>query len=467
MNRLKEVKDAELIAVPIAPVALFHPFQKEAKMKQPSRPLALLVVLVVLVSSVTACGGSTPIAAVNPDQLTDTGTVFVMGAFRGEEETAFGAVIAAFEAANPDINVVYAGSAEFETLINVRVEAGDPPDVAAIPQPGLMKKFAADGKIVPLWPEVVAMVDKNYSPAWKDLGSYKGTPYGVYHRVNAKGWVWYNKPAFEAAGYKVPATWEELQALTQQMAASGVTPWCVGIESGSATGWVGTDWIENIMLRTQSVETYDKWISHDLKFDSPEVRNAWEIMDKIWLDPTMVYGGAPTIATTEFKASAAMLFDSPPKCWLHMQGSFVTGFFPDAVRADMDNQVGVFMLPPIDPSLPTALEVGGDQYIVFTGHERPEVKKFVEFLTTAASVTPWAKQGSSLFPHKDQDLSVYPTLIDQTMARAILTAQAARFDASDSMLSAGNLAFWKGVTDYVAGKSIDDVLKEIDAGFGQ
>lgn len=400
-------------------------------------------------------------AAMEPGE--DTGEIFILGAFRGEEEAAFQAVIDVFEAENPDINVLYSGTAEFETLINVRVEAGDPPDIAAIPQPGLVAKFAQDGAIVPLWDEVLADIDANYSPAWKDLASVDGTPYGVFHRVNAKGWIWYNKPEFEAAGYEVPETWDDLMALTEEMKSSGTAPWCIGIESGAATGWVGTDWLENIMLRTQPVEVYDAWVSHDLLFDSPEVLNAWQIMDSIWMDEGAVYGGAPYIGTTGFKEAANELFADPPNCWLHMQGSFVTGFFSEEVQADLDNQLGVFVMPPIDESLPTTLEVGGDQYVVFTGHEREEVKRFAEFLTTGASADPWIAMGGSLFPHKDQDLGLYPTAIERAMAEAILTAEAARFDGSDAMPSALNTAFWKGVTDYVAGKTIEEVLQEIDA----
>ncbi|MBN1484010.1 MAG: carbohydrate ABC transporter substrate-binding protein [Chloroflexia bacterium] len=422
-----------------------------------------LSVLLVASMMLAACGATETSEPTPAGPAQDTGTIFVMGPFRGEEEAAFQQVIAVFEAENPDIDVIYAGTAEFETLINVRVEAGDPPDIAAIPQPGLMMKFAEKGQIVPLWDEIIALYDHNYSPAWKELGSYKGVPYGLFHRVNAKGWIWYNKPAFESAGYTVPATWDDLMALSGKIAAAGTPPWCIGIESGAATGWVGTDWMENLMLRTQPVEKYDQWISHELKFDSPEVKGAWEVMDSIWMDDTMVYGGPATIATTDFKIPPTWLFDDPPKCWLHLQGSFVTNFFPEDVQADLDNQVGVFMMPPIDPSLPTTLEVGGDQYVMF--QDRPEVRKFMEFLTTGASADPWIAQGGALFPHQDQDLSLYPTDIERTMAKAILTAEAARFDASDSMASAGNLAFWKGITEYVGGKSIDAVLQGIDAAF--
>lgn len=394
----------------------------------------------------------------------DTGKIFILGPFRAEEETAFNNVIKVFEEQNPNIDVIYSGTAEFETLITVRVEAGDPPDIAAFPQPGAVAKLAREGRLVPLWDEALAVYDKQYTPAWKELSSVDGTPYGMFHRVNAKGWIWYNKPAFEKAGFKVPTTWDELTALTEEMKKTGIAPWCDGIGSGAATGWKGTDWIENLMLRTQPVEVYDKWVAHEIKFDSSEVRKAWEILDGIWMDPDAVYGGAQTIALTDFKEPPKWLFGDSPKCWLHMQGSFVTNFFPTDVQADLDNQVGVFMMPPIDESLPFTLEVGGDQYVVFKGKDRPEVRKFIEFLGTPNSAKPWAEQGGSLFPHVNQDLSWYPTELERTMAEAITKATAARFDGSDMMASELNLAFWKGVTDWVSGaRTLDEVLADIDA----
>jgi alpha-glucoside transport system substrate-binding protein len=149
---------------------------------------------------------------------------------------------------------------------------------------------------------------------------------------------------------------------------------------------------------------------------------------------------------------------------MHMQGSFVTNFFPEDVQADLDNQVGVFMMPPINEDLPFTMEVGGDQFVVFKGKDRPEVRQFIEFLGTPASVTPWAEQGGSLFPHINQDLSAYPTGLERTMAEAITTAEAARFDGSDNMASELNLAFWKGITDWVSGsRTLDEALSDIDA----
>jgi len=425
----------------------------------------LFTLLLVASFVFAACQQAAPAEEEGPAEPgADTGRVFIMGAFRGSEENAFLSVVDAFEAANPDIDVIYSGSAEFETLITVRVEAGDAPDISAFPQPGAVAKFANDGELVPLWDEALAIYDANFQPGWKDLGSVDGTPYGMFHRVNAKGWIWYNKPAFEAAGYTVPTTWDELMALTDQMKASGIAPWCDAIGSGTATGWKGTDWIENLLLRTQPVDVYDKWVAHEVKFDSPEVRNAFELLDGIWLQEGSTYGGAAYIASTDFKEPPKGLFTDPQQCWLHMQGSFVTDFFQTEVQDDLDNLVGVFIMPPIDESLPFTLEVGGDQYVVFKGNDRPEVRKFIEFLGTPESVKPWAEQGGSLFPHTTQDFSWYPTKLEQTMAQAITGAESARFDGSDAMVSELNLAFWKGVTDWVSGnRTLDEALQDIDS----
>jgi alpha-glucoside transport system substrate-binding protein len=397
--------------------------------------------------------------------LEDTGQIFILGAFRGAEENAFLSVIDAFEAQYPDIDVIYSGTAEFETLINIRVEAGDAPDVAAFPQPGAVANLVDKGELVPLWDEALAIYDENFQPAWKDLGSVDGVPYGMFHRVNAKGWVWYNKPAWEEAGWEVPTTWDDMMALADEMmATTDIAPFCDGIGSGAATGWKGTDWVENIMLRTVPVEVYDDWVTGEVPFTDDRVKNAFSMLEDIWFPDGMTYGGPQYIAATPFQDPAQGLHSDPPQCWMHMQGSFVTDFFTTDVQADLDNQVGVFILPPIDDSLPFTLEVGGDQYVVFKGHEREEVKRFIEFLGTVESVQPWAELGGSLFPHLGQDFSWYPTQLEQTMAEAITTAEAARFDGSDAMTEARNKAFWAGITDWVSGTStLDEALGEIEA----
>jgi alpha-glucoside transport system substrate-binding protein len=424
-------------------------------------------------------GGEPEAAATEPDQQEPTesepeaapgeqaATVEVMAGYGGEDAAGFEAVIAAFEEAHPDIDVVYVGTPDgFEPVLTTRVEAGDPPDVALIAQPGLLGYFAEIGAVTPLWDEARGQVEAHYAPSWIDMASVGGDPYGVFYRVDAKGFVWYNRPNFEEMGYPIPGTWDELLELQQVMAGDGHTPWCIGIESGDATGWVGTDWIETMMLRTFPAEVYDAWTATDLPFTSDEVLTAWDLVSTIWRDPALVYGGPDAIPATHFADSPLGLFTDPPGCWFHMQGSFIRYFFPEDVQADLDGRVGVFQMPRVDPDLPPALEVAGDMAVVFADHDRPEVRAFVEFLATPEAVEPWARRGGALFPHRGQDVGWYPTEVERVMVETIQQAEVVRLDASDQMPPACNRAFWEGVTAYAGGASIPDAASSIDAACG-
>lgn len=395
------------------------------------------------------------------------GTVVTMsGPFTDEDAVKFNAAVEAFEAAT-GIDIQYEGTKEFETTISVRVDGGDAPDIADFPQPGLLANFVADGKVIDVSTFLSAEgLQKNYNQSWLDMAMMPGpdgTPVmaGVWHRVNGKSLVWYPKDDFEAAGYEIPTTWEELMALTEQIASDGDAPWCIGIESGTATGWPATDWLEEIMLRTTSLENYDKWVAGELPFNSPEVKKAVEVMGEIWLNDEYVYGGRASIVSTSFGDAPAPMFENPPKCWLHKQGNFITSFFPEGAEAGVD--YGFFYLPGIDPAYGDPVLVAGDIMAMF--NDRPEVRAVMELFTTGAGVEGWVRAGGAISPHYDSSLDWYSNDIDRGVAEIILNADSVRFDGSDLMPGeVGAGSFWKGMTDYVSGSvELDTALTEIDA----
>jgi len=417
------------------------------------KKVLLMLLVVLLVSPAIFAGGQAE------NEADSAKVVSVFGAFVDEEARRFEEAIKPFEE-RTGIDVIYEGSSEFETLISVRVEGGNPPDIAGLPQPGLMNRFAAQGKLVPMWPSLEKAVDTNYAPVWKSLGSFEGKPYGVFHRVNAKSFVWYPKKAWDKAGYTVPTTWDEMKVLMDKMVMNGHTPWSVGIESGGATGWVGTDWIEDIMLRTAGPDVYDKWVSNEIPFSDPAVKNAFNVLGEIWNNPKYVYGGTNTILTTSFGDAQAPLFTDPPKAMMHRQGNFITGFFPDSVQADLEAEVGVFPLPSINPEYGIPVLGGGDQFVVF--NDRPEIREFMEFLATWESGELWAASGGALFPYLNQDLDAYPNAIERSLAKSLVNAKVFRFDASDLMPGqVGAGTFWTGIVDWLTGKSLDSVLSDV------
>ncbi|HKP55019.1 MAG TPA: ABC transporter substrate-binding protein [Chloroflexia bacterium] len=397
--------------------------------------------------------------------------VTMYGPFGDEDEIKFNNSLKEFEAAT-GIDIQYEGSKEFETTINVRVQGGSPPDIADFPQPGLMASVAKSGKVMDASKYINAdWLKKNYNQSFIDIATVdngSGTKIlgGVFQRVNGKSLVWYPKKAWDAAGYTVPQTWDEMKTLMDKIVADGDTPWCIGIESGTATGWPATDWVEDIMLRTTSLENYDKWTKNELPFTSPEVKHAVEVMSEIWLNDKYVYGGTKQIVSTAFGTAPAPMFQDPPKCYLHRQGNFITSFFEQAkpgVKGGEDYDF--FYLPPIDSQYGKPFLFAGDVMSAFS--DRPEVRAVMEWFTTFDGVKGWVTAGGALSPHNDSDPAAYTSAVDARVADLLRSATSLRFDGSDLMPGAvGANSFWKGMTNYVSGAAtLDQALQEIQAGW--
>lgn len=427
----------------------------------------------LLIASFAFAGGGTDEPAVEDktepaavESKPFAGKVVTMtGPFVDNDAAKFDASVKAFEE-KTGIDIQYTGSKEFEASIGIAIEGGNAPDIVDFPQPGLLANFARKGYIVDL-NKVLDMtkVKANYIQSWLDMATMDSPNgaimAGVWGRVNGKSLVWYNKKAFDEAGYKVPKTWDELVTLQNTILADGDSPWAVGIESGAATGWAATDWVEEMMLRTTSPENYDRWVNGELKFNSPEVKKAVKAMTDIWFADGMVYGGRKSIATTSFGDAPKVMFENPPKAWLHKQGNFITTFFPENVKAGVDYDF--FYLPSVDAAYGRPVLVAGDIYAMI--NDRPEVREVMQFFASGASVEGWVKAGGAISPHKDSNLNWYTNDVDRKVAEVIQNATSVRFDGSDLMPGqVGAGSFWKEMTAYVSGsKTLDEALDAIDA----
>ncbi|MBC7228410.1 MAG: carbohydrate ABC transporter substrate-binding protein [Thermoflexales bacterium] len=387
------------------------------------------------------------------------GTITVLGVWGGDERVAFQDAVAPFSQ-QTGIGVAFEGTRDLAAVLTTRVEAGNPPDIAILPNPGQLYELAAAGHLVPLDSFMdVNQIVADYGQSWVDLGSYEGHLYGIFYKVAIKSLVWYNPKAFQEKGYQVPTTWDELVALSDRIVADGGTPWCIGLESGAASGWPGTDWIEDIMLRTAGPEVYDKWVNHEIPWTDPAVKRAWELFGQIARNEKYVWGGTTGVLSTNFGDSPRPLFDTPPGCYMHRQASFITGFFPQGLKAGED--YNFFPLPAIDPQWGVPALIAGDVIVMF--NDTPEVRQFVQYLAGPEPQQIWASKGGFISANKKVSLDAYPDDLTRNMAKAIVEAKVARFDGSDLMPAAvGAGSFWTGVMDYVGGKDLDAVLQAIE-----
>lgn len=372
--------------------------------------------------------------------------------------------------------VNYEGSREFENQLPVRVAAGNAPDVAYLPQPGLLQSIVTSypDAVVAVGERATANVDQYYNPIWKRYGTVNDTYYAVPVGANAKSFVWYSPKAFAEKGYEVPKTWQELMDLTAKIAADNPTgstrPWCAGFESGGATGWPATDWVEDMMLRVGTPEQYDQWVTHEIPFNSAVVVEAIDQAGAILKNGAYVnggLGGVSTIATTPFTDAGFPILEGT--CFMHRQASFYQANWQEAdpnVSVAEDGDVWAFPLPAkTADSVP--MLVGGEFALAF--RDAPEVAALQAYLTSPewsnakAKATP---NGGWLSANSGLDPANLAMPVDR-MSYQLITAEGAvlRFDASDMMPSpVGAGSFWKEMTDWVAlDKSTQDVANAIEA----
>lgn len=392
-------------------------------------------------------------------------TVTVFGPWLTEDKELVESVIAYFEAATGAV-VKYSGSDSFEQQIAIDVQAGSAPNIAIFPQPGLAADLASKGFLTPLEPSMADWINDNYAAgsSWVDLGTFTGKDgkealYGFFYKVDLKSLVWYVPENFEDAGYEVPETMEELKALTDQIVKDGETPWCVGLGSGGATGWPATDWVEDMMLRTQSPADYDKWVSNELKFNDAKVVGAIEEFGWFVRNDPYVDGGARAVAATDFRDSPKGLFTSPAKCYMHRQASFIPSFFPEGTELGADADFFYF---PAYESKDLGKPVLGAGTMWSITKDSKAARAFMEFLQSPIAHEIWMAQSGFLTPHKGANVDAYGNDTLKKQGEILLQATTFRFDGSDLMpgkIGAG--AFWTGMVDYSGGKSAQDVANDI------
>ena len=390
-------------------------------------------------------------------------TITITCPWTGAEEGMFKKVVANFEKKTGAV-VKHSCSQSSEQQIVIDIKAGSPTNISTFPQPGLAANMAAIGGLVPLGDKVRDQVKKEFAAgdSWADLGTYankegKKDFYGIFFNVNLKSLVWYIPENFKEKGYKVPKTMEELQELTKKIAATGEKPWCIGLGSDAATGWPATDWVEDMMLRTQAPDVYDGWVANTVKFNDPRVIEAIEAYGWFAKNDAYVDGGSKAVATVTFKDSPKGMFGSPPKCYMHRQASFIPAFFPEGKQEEAD-----FFYFPSFASKNLGNPVLGGGTIMTITKDSKGARAWMEYMMHPEASEIWMAEGGFLTPLKSVNLDKYKTKQLRKQGEIFLNATTFRFDGSDLMPGAvGAGSFWKGMVDYSGGKSAKEVADEI------
>jgi len=406
-------------------------------------------------SSPTA-SSSAPAPAVDELPAGD-GKVSIYGGYGEAQGAAFQQALTEFGEAN-GIEITFTQLAAYDTDILVAIESGQEPDIGMWPQPGGLKNLVE--YLVPL--NTVFDTSAPLStlvPGWESLAVVDGELYGLPVSANQKSLVFYNPAAFAAAGLTVPASEAELKAVEAKIVSENLGyPWCAGIESGGATGWAFTDWMEQYVLALHGSEVYAQWITGEVSFAGPEISAAADLVAARLLAAGQVNGGGVSMATDPF-GNTAPLFETGGKaagqCFMLRQGSFITSFMPEDVQAEIAagdyTRLDVFPVPAPEGGQ-SAVIGGGDLFAVFDGHVDQDVAKVAAFLASP-DVLKYQVATGDLSPHKTFDSSLYPNALSKKIGEALAAAEVFGFDGSDQMPAEVNGEFWAAGTDFVAGRA--------------
>ncbi|HSP08295.1 MAG TPA: ABC transporter substrate-binding protein [Candidatus Dormibacteraeota bacterium] len=415
-----------------------------------------LILPLIAVLTAVGCGTSSTQSA---------GTVKVVAQWSGQEQANFMAVLKPFEDST-GIKVSYESTRDEDAILTSRVAAGNPPDLAAAPSPQLLTNFAKQGKVIAL-NDIVDMnaLQKTTAKSWITLGEpmNDGKLYQIFSWAAVKGLIWYSPKNFQAKSYTVPKTWADLVALQSQIKGSGTTPWCLTVESGAATGWMASDWLKEIVLSQAGPDVYDKWVAGTQKWSSPEIKQAFETFGQV-LGPNggNVYGGPKYILATNFGDVGTPMFQSPPKCYMLNQASFITTFFTSAsptLQAGTD--FNFFPMPDITSQFAGAHVVAGDAWSMFK--DTPQARQLIKYLTTADAQAIWVKAGGKLAVNKDVPLSDYPDPLSKESAQIVVTTAIAKYDATDNMPADMKSAAWADLVKFIQNQGqLDSLLADLD-----
>jgi alpha-glucoside transport system substrate-binding protein len=388
-----------------------------------------------------------------------SGDISIMAIWGGTEQESFQAVIDGFTELYPNVSVNYtSGGDNLAPLLSTAVEGGNPPDIAAIGQPGLMADFAGQGAIEPIDDLRDAIVE-NFGESVADVGAVDGTQYGILFKGSNKSTIWYNVADFEEAGVEPPEDWDGLNEARDTLEAAGITPYSVGVD----VGWPMTDLFENIYIRSAGPEMYDQLARHEIPWTDQSVKDALTIMQDVVGSSDNMAGGTETALQTEMPDSVAKVFTDSPEAAMVIIGDFA----PGVVETTLEPETGynVFTFPAIEGS-PPAVVGGGDLFVKFASN--PAADAFMEYLTTPEAAELWAERGGFSSPNKDVDTSVYPDEISRATASGLAEAEVFRFDLSDLQPAAfggtPGQGLFKAFTDFVANPDdIDGLTEQMEA----
>ncbi len=390
------------------------------------------------------------------------GPLDVLAVWSGEEQTAFQAVVAPFEQQS-GIKVNVEATRNLTAALTMRTRGNNPPDVAVIPNPPQLRQLASQNLLTPLDAFLdMKQMHRDYSNDWLDLASYRGHLYALIYKASNKGTIWYNPTHFQAQGYALPTTWDELLALSAAIAQSGQYPWAMGVENATASGWPAADWVAEIYLRQFGPELYDQWVTHQIPWTHSSIKQAFQMFGQIVGGTHYIAGAPQAVLDTSFDVACYEPFSTPPQAYMDYLGDFAVGFITtEFPHAQPGTDFDFFPFPTLDVHYASAVTGGADLVVAMRDNEA--VQAFMTYLSRASTQAIWVKRGGATSVNRGVNLAHYPNKVARASAHMLVDATTFRFGAGDLMPFTLQKVFWQQIQNFILNQDqLENILQTLE-----
>lgn len=402
-----------------------------------------------------ACGNSSSAGG-------NVSSVSLVTTWGGEEQASFKAVVAPWTQ-KTGIQVKIEATRDLDALLTTRIRGKNPPDLAILPNPGKMQQLVQQRALIPIDQYLdMNKLKQDYTQSWIDLGTVNGKLYAIFYKAANKGTVWYSPSQFQSNNYTIPATFDDMLNLSNQIVSGGKFPWSMGVESGAASGWPAADWVAQIYLEQNGPDMYDKWVAHQIPWTDASIRTAMDTFGKIAHGKNYIQGAPQSILATGFQDATYAPFKTPPTAYMYYLGDFAAGFittqFP---KLQPGTGFDFFAFPSFNPTYAGAVTGGAD--VVVALKDNNGVKQLIQYLETADAQAIWVKRGGFTSPNKNVPISDYPNAVAKKSAQQLVAAPTFRYGAGDLMPPQVQQKWWQGMLSYIGDASqLDNVLNDIE-----
>ena len=220
--------------------------------------------------------------------------------------------------------------------------------IAIIPNPQGVTNLAERNLLYSLNSLVIddSLIENVYPKHLIDIVSVDQEIFAGWTRLFPNSLIWYDISKIKKYENIKFENFNNLILETKKIADNGESPWCANSESSASTGWIQTNWLEDVILSKYGPEIYDRWSKLEIKASNVKIYNSMKVVGDFIFYQNLIQGGDREIINEEFRNLPKVLLNDENSCFLTWSGHYFRYYIDEDYKYGVD--FGVSNFPPIN-----------------------------------------------------------------------------------------------------------------------